>query len=114
MYQIHVEQLSVAMYVGCYEFEKHSKQTVLIDLALTIDPSLAASTDELSNSIDYALVCQQIASICEAKHYQLLETLLQELVNFFNDTYPNALNHLKVHKPNAIKNAKSVTVSYTV
>lgn len=114
MYQIHIEQLSVAANIGCYEYEKHIKQTVLVDLNLNIDPSLAAKTDELNDSIDYDVVCQQIASICEAEHYQLLETLLQKLVDFFNQTYPKALSHLKVYKPNALKNARSVAVSYSI
>ena len=112
MYQIHLEALKLSVSVGCYTYEKHCKQSLLLDLKLNVDAKQVANSDSLEATIDYDGLSQALTEIAHSKHFDLIETLAHTLVEYINNEHPGALTYLKLSKPHALDSAKNVAIEY--
>ncbi len=111
MHKIFIQQLKVNTIIGVMPYERVIKQTVFLDLELFYDFSEAAKADELSKTINYAKLCEQVAQFCAQSSFELVETLADNLGNFILQNFPAQQINLTVHKPFAVKNTSSVGVS---
>lgn len=67
-----IEGLSVTCIIGCLDWERHTPQQVVLDLKIYTDLQTAGQSDDLTDTLDYAQICD-IAS-------QTLQTLQAKLV----------------------------------
>ena len=51
---VFIKGLKAASVIGCYDWERDIRQTLVIDLELKADFSRAAETDALEDALDYA------------------------------------------------------------
>lgn len=79
MDRIHIEELTVFANHGVLPEETRLGQKFLISLDLFLDTSVAAKTGELSESIDYAKVCEQVTAWMRESSYPLIETAAEQL-----------------------------------
>lgn len=111
MNQIHIEQLKVNASIGCEPFEKHITQPLFINIDFEIDIEKASKTDDINDTINYAKLCQFVTETATCKHYNLIETLAQSLADALEKTFALTTLQLRIAKPTAIKDAKTVAVS---
>ena len=66
--------------IGFHDFEKKARQRILIsvDLFVPIQSSTSAS-DSVSDVIDYDFLRHGISSIAQSRHFNLQETLIDEI-----------------------------------
>ena len=88
MDMIHVEELTVFANHGVLPEENRLGQKFLISLDLYLDISKAAKTGELSQSIDYAKVCQSVTEWMHKESYPLIETVAERLSEKLLLSYP--------------------------
>ena len=88
MDMIHVEELTVFANHGVLPEENRLGQKFLISLDLYLDISKAAKTGELSQSIDYAKVCQSVTEWMRKESYPLIETVAERLSEKLLLSYP--------------------------
>lgn len=77
---ITISNLVVQTDIGIYPHEIGTPQAVRIDTTLQINRP-APLADEIASTLDYDDIQQQIISIAQARHYNLLETLCASLAN---------------------------------
>ena len=65
MHTIAIKNLAVDTTIGVYEFEKKIKQRLYISLCMTHDFSAAMQSDKLTDTLDYAMITQDIKSLLE-------------------------------------------------
>ena len=65
--------------VGVSEQERATKQPVIVEAELFLDLKPAATTDDLAMSVDYVAIDETVKKSAEARSYQLLETLLEDV-----------------------------------
>jgi dihydroneopterin aldolase len=86
MTEIFLEGLEFYARHGVYEEEQNLGNRFQVDLRMEADLSLAATSDQIKDTIDYALVYEIVSSQMQIKT-RLLETLgqriLRELVQHF-------------------------------
>lgn len=58
---------------GVYEYEREQGQRFYVDAEINADLSLAGTTDNLTDTIDYTIVYSNIKEIMENHRFQLLE-----------------------------------------
>lgn len=76
---VFLEGLEVPCRVGCTERERQIPQSLRVDLKLGCSNfARAAETDDVNDTIDYALARQLIASV-QARDYKLIETVAEVL-----------------------------------
>ncbi len=60
---------------GVYEEEKKNKQKFKIDITLYLDLAPAAKSDDIKDTVDYALLYGEVKELVEGNSYNLLECL---------------------------------------
>jgi len=110
MDKVHIEGLSIQTTIGFYEWEKQIKQTLIIDLTLGWDISKAAENDELAKTLDYAKISEDVEVFANENPVDLIETLAERIASYLMETYHIPWLKVKVGKPTAVHNTKTVAV----
>lgn len=107
---VFITGLKATSVIGCYDWERDIRQTLVIDLELQADFSRAAATDALEDALDYAAISQRVIAACDASRFQLLEALAEHLATLL--LAENAISRLRmtITKPGAVSEAEGVGV----
>ena len=96
--------------IGVHDFEKKKEQQVKFNIEIDINPLLKAAENDLKSIVNYENVISKVKSITHKKHYNLLESLAEDI---FTDLFvaKNIIKiKLRIEKPEIIKNTSSVGV----
>ena len=99
--------------IGIHDFEKEKEQQVKFNIEIGINPLLKVAENNLDSIVNYETVISKIKSITQKKHYNLLETLAEEIFSnlFLNKNIIKI--KLRIEKPEIIKNTSSVGIEIT-
>ena len=111
--KILISDLNLLISVGIHNFEKTKKQEVKFNINIDINPSLFPVKNEINSIVNYETVIKIITKLTENKHYELLETLAEDI---FDELFKN-INiqkiKLKIEKTQIIKNTSAVGIEIT-
>ncbi len=108
MFKMIAKGISVDMFVGICDFEYLNKQTVVVNVTAWGKPKFKA--ESINDCLDYSKVCSLVHSWTNREHVDLVETLLQELIEFvFQDPRIETVD-IEVLKPDVIKHTDYVGV----
>ena len=110
MDKIFIRELTAETTIGIYDRERDIRQKVLIDLEMEVDTSIAASTDSISDALDYSQISHELITFIEASDCFLVETLAEELAGIILEKFKVAWVRLKLTKPEALAKASGVGV----
>ena len=96
--------------IGIHDFEKEKEQQIKFNIGIDINPSLKASEDDLNSIVNYESVINKIKSITQKKHYNLLETLAEDIFSNLFVSKNIIKIKLRIEKPEIIKNTSSVGI----
>ena len=96
--------------IGVHDFEKEKEQQIRFNIEIDINPLLKAAENDLKSIVNYENVISKVKSITHKKHYNLLETLAEDI--FFNLFLSKNIIKIKlrIEKPEIIKNTSSVGI----
>ena len=99
--------------IGIHNFEKEKEQKIKFNIEIDINPLLKASENDLKSIVNYENVISKVKSITHKKHYNLLETLAEDIfTNLFLSKNIIKIK-LRIEKPEIIKNTSSVGIEIT-
>ena len=107
---VFIQGLKAASVIGCYDWERDIRQTLLIDLELKADFTRAAQTDALEDALDYAAISQRIIAACDAARFQLLEALADHLAAIVLAEFSVERLRMTITKPGAVSEAEGIGV----
>lgn len=108
-----ITDLTIKMLIGIHDFEKIKKQEVRFNINVDINPSLVPAENNLDSIVNYETVIKNITKLTKNKHYELLETLAEDIFfELFKNTNIQKIK-LKLEKTQIIKNTSSVGVEIT-
>lgn len=107
---IFVHGLATSTVIGVHAHERRQPQSVLVDVELCCDASLAARADDLRQAVDYAAVAQAVRSRVAALAPQLLETLAEALAASLMAEFRSPWVRIRLTKPGAVPDARAVGV----
>ena len=108
--RVFLRGLAIQTTIGFIEWERHVKQTVVIDLEIPVDCALAASTDQVTETVDYKSMAKRTIAFVEAAEFKLVETLAHKLAMLLLAEFNIAWIKLSVNKPGAIRGSRDVGV----
>ena len=76
---IFITDLRIETRIGVYEWEKHVRQPVLLNIEIAMPHSRAGATDELADALDYAAVVERLKGFLTDHPHELLERLAEEI-----------------------------------
>ena len=108
-----INDLTLLMSIGIHDFEKIKKQEVKFNINIDINPLLAPIENKLNSIVNYETVVKDVTRLTKNKHYELLETLAEDIFFIlFKNTNIKKIK-LKIEKTQIIKNTSSVGIEIT-
>jgi len=96
---IRIVDLEVHTHIGVPDEERARLQRLLISLDLTVDCiAKAAITDDVTKTVNYYDVAQQVKDLAAQKSRRLLETFAEELATDLLASYPIKSLTLEIKK----------------
>ena len=108
-----INDLTLLMSIGIHDFEKIEKQEVKFNINIDIDPLLTPIKNKLSSIVNYETVVKAVTRLTKNKHYELLETLAEDIFFILFKNVNIKKIKLKIEKTQIIKNTSSVGIEIT-
>jgi len=102
--------LEIETIIGIYDWERVTKQTVILDIEMAFDIQKAAETDDIQYALDYKTVSRRIISFVEASQFFLVEKLISEIANIIRNEFNVPWVKITLNKKGAISGASDVGI----
>ncbi len=107
---LYLHDLQADCIIGIWDWERQTRQTVVLDIDMGVDIRPAATHDAIDYAINYKAVTERITSFIGASQYALLETLAEELARLVLQEFPVLWVRLRMVKRGAIGRTAEVGV----
>ncbi len=102
--------LEIETIIGIYDWERTTKQTVVLDIEMAFDIEKAAETDDIEYTLDYKKVSKRIISFVENSEFLLVEKLVVEIANILRNEFAVPWVKIALNKKGAIRGASDVGI----
>ncbi|HEY2416331.1 MAG TPA: dihydroneopterin aldolase [Steroidobacteraceae bacterium] len=109
--RIFLRGLTAQCIIGFIDWERRTPQTLMIDLEIPCDCSLAARHDRVEDTVDYKRVAKRVLAWLPETQFHLVETLAHQLALLLLAEFSLAWVRVSVNKPGAIRDSRDVGVS---
>jgi dihydroneopterin aldolase len=107
---VYIKGLRAQAIIGVYEWERHTRQTLVFDLEMASDTARAAASDQIVDALDYAVISRQVLALVERSEYQLIESLAEQVARMITRDFGVFWLRLRLSKPGAVAEAEDVGV----
>ena len=105
-----IRNLLVRCIIGIHDDERRDKQDIIINVTLYSDLRMAGQTDNLTDSIDYAMIEKDILALVEDSRFSLVGKLAEEIARVCLDNPKVQKVRVTADKPGAFRFASSAAV----
>ena len=107
---VFIKNLIIQEIIGFHKHEKIKKQKIKFNIVLDISQNSIPDEKDIKSIVDYEKITNKLENLTKNKKYNFLESLVEDsFKEIFEDKRINSAT-IKIEKPEAIKNAKSVGV----
>jgi len=107
---VFIKDFIIEEIIGIHEHEKIKKQKIKFNIVMEVNPNTIPDEHDIKSIVDYEKITRKLESLVKTKKYNFLESLAEDsFKEIFEDKRINSVK-IKIEKPEAIKNAKSVGV----
>jgi len=107
---IFIEELRAETWIGIYPREKAMPQTVEISLRIGVSTASAGASDDIRDTVDYAVVVERLRADLAASHFNLLEKLAEHIATFLLESFAANWVRVSVAKLGMMPGVKRVGV----
>lgn len=102
--------LKVDCVIGIWDWERRTRQTIVIDLDMASDVSEAAESDDIKDAVDYKAVSKRLQEFVSQSEFQLVETLAERIANIIMEEFSVPWVRVRINKKGAVSNAGDVGI----
>ena len=107
---VFIKDFIIKEIIGIHEHEKIKKQKIKFNIVLDVNQSSLPNEKDIKSIVDYEKITNKLENLTKNKKYNFLESLAEDsFKEIFEDKRINSVT-IKIEKPEAIKNSKSVGV----
>jgi dihydroneopterin aldolase len=107
---IFIDDLRVETRIGIYPREKVAPQTIEISLRIGSSTASAGASDDIRDTIDYAVVAERLRSELAEQHFNLLEKLAEYVATMLLDDFGAQWVQVSVAKLGMMRGVRRVGV----
>jgi 7,8-dihydroneopterin aldolase/epimerase/oxygenase len=107
---IFIDDLRVQTLIGIYPREKAVAQTIEISLRIGSSTASAGASDDIRDTIDYAVVAERLRRELGARHFNLLEKLAEYVATMLLDDFGAQWVQVSVAKLGMMRGVRRVGV----
>ena len=105
-----IKDFHIKEIIGIHKHERINKQKIIFNIVIDVNQNTLPDENSLSSIVDYEKITNKLKNLAENKSYNFLESLAEDSFDeIFKDKRINSVK-IKIEKPDAISNAKSVGV----
>ncbi len=107
---VFIKDFIIEEIIGIHKHEKIKKQKIKFNIVLDVNQNFLPDEKNIKSIVDYEKITNKLENLARSKKYNFLESLVEDsFKEIFEDKRINSAT-IKIEKPEAIKNAKSVGV----
>ena len=107
---VFIKDFIIEEIIGIHQHEKIRKQKIKFNIVLDVNQNSLPNEKDIKSIVDYEKITNKLENLTKSKQYNFLESLAEDsFKEIFEDKRINSVT-IKIEKPGAIKNAKSVGV----
>ena len=106
--------LRATAFHGVFDHERRDGQIFIVDATVYLDLSTAARTDELSRTVHYGELAEQIVAAVESNPVDLIETVAERVAAIVLAHEAAVSTTITIHKPSAPITVPFDDVSVTI
>lgn len=107
---IYLRDLRIDTVIGIYGWERHVKQTVVLDIEMGADIRKAAASDAINDTINYKDVAKRLIQFVGDSQFQLVETLAENVATILREEFHIPWVRIQINKQGAVRGARDVGV----
>jgi 7,8-dihydroneopterin aldolase/epimerase/oxygenase len=105
-----IKDFTINEIIGIHDHEKTKKQKIVFNIIIDVNQNTLPNENDLASVVDYEKITNKLENLVKKKNYNFLESLAEDsFKEIFEDIRINSVK-IKIEKPDAIANAKSVGV----
>ncbi len=108
--RIHITGLRVECIIGINDWERVTKQEVVIDITLHADLIKPGESDDIEDTVNYRDISKAVQAHVEASSYGLIEAMARNIATICLKPEAVTRADVSVQKPGALRGADSVGV----
>lgn len=107
---VYLNDLRVDTVIGIYDWERRTRQTVILDIEMGADISKAAETDTIDNTLDYKAVAKRLFAYIGESEFRLVETLAERIAEILLEEFHVPWCRIRLNKKGAVRGVRDVGV----
>ena len=107
---VYLNDLRVDTVIGIYDWERRTKQTVILDIEMGTDIQKAADSDNIDHTLDYKAVAKRLFAYISDSEFQLVETLAERAAGILLDEFNVPWCRIRLNKKGAVRGVRDVGV----
>lgn len=107
---VYLKDLRIDTIIGIYDWERRTKQTVILDIEMGTDIAKAAASDDIGDTLNYKAVAKRLFDFVGNSEYQLVETLAERVAEILLEEFNLTWLRLSVNKQGAVRGVRDVGV----
>ncbi|HEX4953640.1 MAG TPA: dihydroneopterin aldolase [Thermoanaerobaculia bacterium] len=108
--KILIRDLLVRGIIGLEDWERKSRQDIVINLTVEADLAKAGASDDMADSLNYRTLAKALITYTESSSHHLVEALAEALARIAVVEHGAERVWVRVEKPGALRFARSVGV----
>lgn len=111
---IFIQGLKTQAIIGIYDWERENRQPLIFDIEMSLPTQIAATSDNINDTVDYKQVSDDIIKLVEKSRFELLESLCETICQSILKQHTAVQTiQLKVSKPQAVAETDTVGLIIT-
>ena len=107
---IYLNDLRIDTVIGIYDWERQTKQTVILDIQMAADIRKAASSDAIEDTLNYKAVAKRLFSFVGESEFQLVETLAERVCDILLNEFDIPWCRLQLNKQGTLRGVRDVGI----
>ncbi len=107
---VYLHGLRLETVIGVWDWERHIRQTLIVDLDMGADVARAAASDSIDDTIDYKTVADRLIEIGKESSFALVESLAERIAGELTGALGIPWVRVRITKSGALRGAREVGV----
>ena len=107
---VYLNDLRIDTVIGIYDWERRTRQTVILDIEMGTDIRRAAETDSIEQTLDYKAVAKRLFAYVGESEFNLVETLAERIATLLLEEFHVPWCRIRLNKKGAVRGVRDVGV----
>ena len=107
---IYLNDIRVETIIGIYEWERRTRQTVVLDIEMGTDIRTAAASDDIVDTLNYKAVAQRVIAYASGSEFHLVETLAEKIAGILLHEFKTPWCRIRLNKQGVVKGVRDIGV----